>query len=270
MGTELMTRADHTDEAAPRRVERFRVAGPVGIDVSLGAGDITVHLAAAPEGTDSADGADVPADRVGPGSATDDEVVVELEHDPAAGGSWADGMHAMLNLFGSQFAEQFGGAWRANPDDAVTGARVEPLDGRILVHASETPALRNVPLAITIHAPADSGLAGKTSTADITVTGRAGGSDVSTSSGAVTVAELVNTSDRCHVRTGSGHVRLGTVAGGFDAQTSSGAVEVTAVSGSASATTGAGAVWFGEVTGAVFARTGSGSIAVADARSGTA
>src|SRR5699024_11489471 len=137
MGTELMPRADHTGESAPRRVVRLRVAGPVGIDVSLGAGDITVHLAAAPEGTDSADGADVPADRVGPGSATDDEVVVELEHDPAAGGSWADGMHAMLNLFGSQFAEQFGGAWRANPDDAVTGARVEHLDGRILVRSEE-------------------------------------------------------------------------------------------------------------------------------------
>src|SRR5699024_2996220 len=182
----------------------------------------------------------------------------------------AAGMHAMVNLVGSQFAEQFGGAWRANPDDAVTGARVEHLDGRILVRAPETPTLRNVPLAVTIHAPADSGLSGKTSTADITVTGRAGESNVSTGSGTVTMAEPVDTSDRCRVRTGAGHVRLGTVAGGFDAHTSSGAVEVTAVSGSASATTGAGAVWFGEVTGAVFARTGSGSIAVADARSGTA
>lgn len=249
-----MTTTDHTDDPTTRRIERFSTTEPVHIDVSLGTGNVTVHLAANPAGSESTEST--------PGT----EVVVELEHEPTAGGSWADGMNAMLNLFSSQFAEQFGNQWRGNPADALAQARVEQVGGRLVVHSPEALPLRGIPLAVTIHAPAGSDLSAKTSTGDVAVTGQLGRGDVSTSSGTVTLA---GTSDRCRARTGSGQLRLGAVSGELTARSSSGGVEVTAASGSASVVTGSGAVWFGEVTGDVLARTGSGNIAVADARSGT-
>src|SRR5699024_11023320 len=226
------------------------------LDVSLGAGDVTANLVATPQDTDTS------------GSANGGEVIVELEHAPAANGSWTDGMTAMLNLFGSQFAAQFGTRtqWRGDPADALAQARVEQSGRTIVVHAPDVWPLRGVAFSATIHAPAGSDLSGTSSAGDITVTGTAGRCDTSTGSGGVVLA---GSSERCRARTGSGYVRLGTVRDDLTVRSSSGAVEVSGVSGSASVVTGSAATWFGEVTGDVFARTGSGTIAVADARSGT-
>src|SRR5699024_2018626 len=86
VGAELMATTDETEDPAPRRVERFPTTEPVQLDVSLGAGSVTVDLVATPHDADTS------------GAADGDEVLVELAHDPRANGSWADDMAAMLNL----------------------------------------------------------------------------------------------------------------------------------------------------------------------------
>src|SRR5699024_1034677 len=177
------------------------------------------------------------------GAADGDEVLVELAHDPRANGSWADDMAAMLNLFGSEFTQQFGTPRRGDPAAALAQARVEQSGRTIVVHAPDARALRGITLNATIHAPAGSDLSGTSSAGDITVTGTAGRCETSTGSGAVTLA---GTSDYCRARTGSGQLRLGTVQHDLTVRSSSGAVEVSGVSGSANVVTGSGAAWFGE------------------------
>src|SRR5699024_4277473 len=151
-----MATTDETADPASRRVERFPTTEPVQLDVSLGAGSVTVHLVATPQDADTN------------GSADGGEVLVELEHDPTANGSWADDMAAMLNLFGSRFAEQFGTPRRGDPAAALAQVRVEQSGRTIVVHAPDAPALRGITLNATIHAPAGSDLSGTSSAGDIT------------------------------------------------------------------------------------------------------
>lgn len=233
-------------EQHPARNERFSVPGALEIEVTAGIGPVTVRLQEQPQ--DAA------------------EATVEVRHDPSARAPLADGMNAMLSWVGEQFGEQFGTGLQASPADALAQTRIEQTGNRLVVRAPQAMPARQVALAVTVHAPAGSAPAIKTSTADVTVTGTAGRVDISTGSGDVALDDI---RDTCRVRTGSGALRVRTVHDDLSVRTGGGNVEIAAVPGSASAVTSTGPVWFGETFGEVFARTGSGSIAVADARSGS-
>lgn len=230
------------------RDERFQVPGKLDIEVSISTGSVALHLAE-------------PRNEDGSGEAT-----VELRHDPSAGAPWTDGMNAMLSWVGEHFAEQFGTDLRASPADAIGQTRVEQVGGSLVVSSPSAMPARNVPLAVTVHAPTGSQLNIRTSTGDVTVTGDAGQREVSTGSGGITIERAAPESK---LRTGSGSVKLGAAPDGLNVRTGSGDTEIRALGGSAGVVTGSGAVWLGETTGEVLARTGSGNIAVADARSGT-
>lgn len=223
-----MTRQDPGEDNG--RTEHFTTATEPTIEVHIGAGDVTVHLADEQTGH------------------TAGEATVDIQHAPWAGPSWSDGMNAMLNLFGEQFASQFGTDPRPDPADAVARARVEQLGDRLVIASPKTMPARNVPLAVAVHAPAGSALRLRTASADVTVTGDAGTTEITT---------------------GSGDVRLARTSGGLSVRTGSGDTEVGRVDGSAGVVTSTGATSFGETHGEVFARTGTGEITISDGRSGT-
>ncbi|WP_433869675.1 DUF4097 family beta strand repeat-containing protein [Saccharopolyspora sp. CA-218241] len=79
---------------------------------------------------------------------------------------------------------------------------------------------------------------------------------------------IAHAADRANVRSGSGPLRLGTMAAGVQARSGSGDVEIAAVEGASTVATGSGAVWLGSVSADVLVRSGSGDIAVADAAEG--
>ena len=224
--------------------------GAIELEVTTGVGRVDVYLAEqTPDGT---------------------EATVEIRHDPSTTGPRPEGVNAMLGWVNEQFGEQLGELlgtdWRGSPADALAQTRIERTGSRLVVQPPQSMPARQIALAVTVHAPAGSAPAIKTSTAEVTVTGKASRVDISTGSGDVT---LDDTDGTCRVRTGSGAVRLRTVHDDLSVRTGSGSVEVAEVPGSASAVTGTGAVWFGQTSGDIFARTGSGNIAVADARSGS-
>jgi len=225
------------------RTQTFEVEGAVDLDVNVTLGRVTIELVEDAK-----------------------EASVEVRHDPDVREPWAQGVTSLLNWVSERFGDQLGGDLRGTPADALRQTRIERTGNRLVVHAPKALPLRNIPLAITVHAPAGTHLEIRAGSADVTVTGTCGRADVMSGTGEV---RLDRADGAATVRTGSGAIRLGPALSGLQVRTGSGAVEASSLSGSATLATGTGDIWLGSAAGEVLARSGSGAISVAEAASGT-
>lgn len=224
---------DATDEVIRR--ENFDAAGPIDVNVALGAGRVNIALAEEPG------------------------VSVEVRYDPTATNVWLQGLSNVLNWFGGQFGDDLDAA----KVTAVRETRIEMVDGRLIVHTPKRNHM--VPLAVTVRAPARSHLDVTAGSADIAVTGQAGRVRLHVGSGNVT---LDRADGAAEINSGSGALRLGPMLGGLSARSGTGEIEVSSVGGTTTLVTGSGDVWLGAVQSDVRVRTGSGDLTVADAASG--
>jgi hypothetical protein len=236
-----------TNEGVVRR-QSFEAEGPVELDLGTGGGAITVRLVDEPG------------------------VHVEVRHDPDAGSPWSQGVTNLMSWVSTQFGGQLGGQFgetvpegSSAEGEAVRQTRVDFADARLVVRTPKELQLRNVPISVSVQAPAGSHVEARSGAGDVTVTGRAGRLNLNTGSGRINADQAEGT---VRVDTGSGTVRLGPMAAGLRAKTGSGDVEVTAVGGASTVVTGSGDVWLGAVTGDVLARTGSGRVTIANAAAG--
>lgn len=235
-----------TEETTPAgeetvRIEDFDAEGPIEIDVNLAIGRVTIELS------------DEPGIRA------------EVRRDGGEQEPWVDGMTSLLSWVGERFGDQLGGAQGASVNDAVTQTRIEKIGNRLVVQAPKAWQLKNVPLGVTVRAPAGSHLEVRAGAADVTVAGIAGRADILTGSGKV---GLERADGSAIVRTGTGDVKLGATLSSLQLRTGSGGVEASSLCGSATIATGTGDVWLGEIAGEVLARSGSGDLSVADAAFG--
>lgn len=224
------------------RIEDFEADGPIEIDVSVTIGRVTVEL------------------------TEESGVHAEVKRDGGEQEPWVNGMTSLLSWVGERFGDQLGTDPRTSVDDAVRQTRIEKLGNRLVVQAPKAWQLRNVPLTVTVRAPAGSHLEVRAGAADVLVTGSAGRADILTGSGEV---GLERADGSAIIRTGTGDIKLGPTLSGLQLRTGSGHVEAASVGGSATVATGTGNVWLGAVAGEVLARTGSGDLSVADAASGS-
>lgn len=236
-----------SEEGLVRRVS-FEAAEPVELDLGTGGGAVTVRLVDEPG------------------------VHVEIRHEPGAGTAWTQGVTNLMSWVSTQFGGQIGGQFAESvpagstaEDEAVRQTRVDFTAGRLVVRTPKDLQLRNVPIAVSIQAPAGSHVEARTGAGDVTVSGPAGRLNLHTGSGRITADQAEGT---VHIDTGSGTVRLGPMAGGLRAKTGSGDVEVTAIGSASTVVTGSGDVWLGAVAGDVLARTGSGRVTIANAAAG--
>jgi Putative adhesin len=226
------------------RRESWPVGGVAELELSVDVGRIEVHL----------DHADEP------------EVRVEVRHDPAVGGMWAQGISGVINWIG----QATGGPGTEAEDLAAEAVRAAEITWsepgrRLVVRSSPELPLRLVPLVVTVTAPAGSRLAARTGAGDVEVTGRAGWAAVRTGSGEVDVAAVDGDTD---VTTGSGDLVLGEVAGRARLRTGSGTVRLASAGGATEIKAGSGDVALGSVSGDLGVRTGSGELRIEDARAG--
>jgi hypothetical protein len=226
--------ADEPQDEIVRR-ENFDAAGPLEIDVALGAGKVTVALVEEPGAS------------------------VELRYDESSANPWLAGLSSMLSWFGGQFGDSSDEAKIA----VIRDTRVDLVGKRLLVHAPKR--FHMVPIAVTVRAPAGSHLALNAGGADMTVTGPAGRVNLHTGSGTVTMDRA---DGQAEIHSGSGALRLGPMLGGLKARSGSGEIEVSSVGGATTLITGSGDVWLGAVQSDVQVRTGSGDLTVADAACG--
>lgn len=229
-----------TEENVLPRTEEFQVDGPIELDVSVTLGRVEIVL----------DGSVARA---------------ELRHDPAVREPWVDDMSNLLSWVGERFGGQSAGS-ENSPVEAIRQTRVELVGNRLVVHGPKAWALRNIPLSMTVHAPAGSHLEVRAGAAEVKVTGAAGRADILTGSGEVSVERADGSAI---IRTGTGNIKLGPALSGLQLRTGSGDVEATSLAGSATLATGTGDVWLGAVAGDVMARSGSGDLSVAEAASGS-
>ncbi|MEU4523709.1 DUF4097 family beta strand repeat-containing protein [Amycolatopsis sp. NPDC024027] len=241
MSEEQTTPAEEPNDELVR-IDEFETDVPLELDVSVTIGRVEVVL----EG--------------------DSGARVELRHDQGEQQPWVAGVNSLLSWVGERFGDQLGVDPGASPAEAVRQSRIEKLGNRLVVQAPKAWQLRNVALAVKVHAPAGSHVEVRAGAADVTVTGSAGRVDLLTGSGEV---KLDRADGSATIRTGSGAVKLGPTLGGLQLRSGSGPVEASSISGSATLATGTGDVWLGAVSGEVMARTGSGDLSVADAASGS-
>jgi putative adhesin len=218
------------------RQENFDAAEPLDIDVTLGAGRVTIALVEEPGAS------------------------VEVRYEPSASSPWLQGLANMLDWFG---AGQFGGSGQAAAETVVRETRIDLVGRRLVVQSPRQHHL--IPLAVTIRAPAGSNLDVTVGSADMTVTGPAGKVKLHAGSGSVT---LDRADGAAEINSGSGALRLGPMLAGLRARSGSGEIEVSSVGGATTLVTGSGDVWLGAVQADVRVRTGSGDISVADAACG--
>ncbi|MEU5262630.1 DUF4097 family beta strand repeat-containing protein [Amycolatopsis sp. NPDC021455] len=224
------------------RIDEFETDVPLELDVSVTIGRVEIVL------------------------EDDSGARVELRHDRGEQQPWVAGVNSLLSWVGERFGDQLGVDPSASPAEAVRQSRIEKLGNRLVVSAPKAWQLRNVALAVKVHAPAGSHVEVRAGAADVTVTGSAGRVDLLTGSGEV---KLDRADGSATIRTGSGGVKLGPTLGGLQLRSGSGHVEASSIAGSATLATGTGDVWLGAVSGEVMARTGSGDLSVADAASGS-
>ncbi|MDQ7810180.1 DUF4097 family beta strand repeat-containing protein [Amycolatopsis sp. A133] len=241
MSEERTTPAEEPNDELVR-IDEFETDVPLELDISVTIGRVEVVL----EG--------------------DSGARVELRHDQGEQQPWVTGVNNLLSWVGERFGDQLGVDPAASPAEAVRQSRIEKLGNRLVVQAPKAWQLRNVALAVKVHAPAGSHVEVRAGAADVTVTGSAGRVDLLTGSGEV---KLDRADGSATIRTGSGAVKLGPTLGGLQLRSGSGHVEASSITGSATLATGTGDVWLGAVSGEVMARTGSGDLSVADAASGS-
>jgi hypothetical protein len=223
------------DENVARK-QNFDASGPLDIDVSLGAGRVTIALVEEPGAS------------------------VEVRYDPSASNPWMQGLSNVLTWFGGQFGGDAGDEAKVS---AVRETKIDLVGRRLYVHTPKRHRL--VPLAVTVRAPAGSHLEVNAGSADMTVTGPAGQVKLETGSGAVTMDRA---DGQAEIKSGSGALRLGPMLAGLRARSGSGEIEVSSVGGATTLITGSGDVWLGAVQSDVRVRTGSGDLTVADAACG--
>ncbi|HJQ48813.1 MAG TPA: DUF4097 family beta strand repeat-containing protein [Amycolatopsis sp.] len=238
-----MTEQSEQPEHDTVRTQTFPVDGPVELNLEVTLGRVEIELSA---------------------GAT--EAAVEVRHDPTVREPWAQGVTSLLSWVSERFGDQIGGDLRGTPADALRQARIERTGNRLVVHASKALPLRNIPLAVMVHAPAGTHLSIRAGSADVTVTGTCGRADVLSGTGEV---KLERAEGAAVVRTGSGAIRLGPTPAGLQLRTGSGDVEAASLSGSATLATGTGDIWLGATSGEVLVRSGSGDVTVAEAAGGS-
>lgn len=230
-----------SDAADVIRTDAFSADGPVDLDLHIGTGSLDIEL--------------TPADG-------DAAVQVDVRHDPAAGQPWSQGLASALSWVNEQFGDQFDADLLGSAQAAVDQTRIELLGSRLTVRAPKALPLRHLPLAITVRAPEGSRLEVRTTSARVTLTGRAARAEVTTTSGDVSLERV---DGEVQVRTGGGDVRLAAVEAAGGVVTSTGSVWIARVEiGSDDELTvrsGSGDLAVTAVTrGAVSLRSGSGDV----------
>ncbi len=117
-------------------------------------------------------------------------------------------------------------------------------------------------LDVSISIPLTSELAVKTGSADITVDGTVGTSDIKSGSGGVRLADLAGGS---LVETGSGDVSIDLAQGELRVKSGSGEVGIEHTEGAVAVSTGSGSVRIGTANGQTAVKTGSGDLKVGEA-----
>jgi hypothetical protein len=252
-----LSKDEWPDESAGLvRQQSWPVDGPAELELSLDVGRIRVRL-------DEQDG-----DGVDP-AGREQEVRVEVRHDPAAGGTWSQGISGLLSWLGGSPDGGGGPAGELErlADEAVRAAEISWSDEsrRLVVRSTSELPLRVVPLAVTVSAPPRSRLAARAGSGDVRVTGTAGWTAVRTGSGEIAVAAVDGEAD---VTTGSGDIELGPIAGRTRVRTGSGAVALARAGGPTEIRASSGDVTVHEVAADLGVRTGSGEVTVADAHAG--
>lgn len=232
------------------RQESRTVAGPADLDVAVDVGRVEVHLEDA--GTSAAD-----EDATGANAPGELEIRVEVRHDPAAAGGWAQRLGEVASWLGSVGAAPDTDAGDGPVSAGADAVRATDITWSAPGASGEAPTLtvrsttelplRMVPLVVTVWAPAGSRVTARTGAGDVAVTGRAGRATVRTGAGTATTADVDGDAE---VTTGSGDVRVGAVAGSTDIKAGNGDVAI------------------GEVRADVGVRTGTGAVSVADALAG--
>ena len=264
------------------RQESRPVDGPAELDLAVDVGRVDVYLEEPADDVTAPD--EAPPDAASPDAAVPEattgsdpgiagrQVRVEVRHDLAATGGWAQRLGEVASWLGA-----VGSPPDAVPDagdggvDAVRAAEIswstaEPGDAAALTVRSSTDLpLRMVPLVVTVWAPAGSRVTARTGAGDVTVLGRSGRATVRTGAGTARTGDVEGDAD---ITTGSGDVAVGAVRGRARIRTGSGAVTVAALSGTTDVKAGSGDVTLGEVAADVGVRTGTGAVQVADARAG--
>jgi len=253
------------------RQESRTAAGPADLDVAIDVGRIEVRLT---EGAgDSSEENEAEGNAAEGNAPGEQEVRVEVRHDPTATGGWAQRLGEVASWLGSVGAGP-------DPDDRPVSAGADAVRAAeiswgapgaggeapsLTVRSTADLPLRMVPLVVTVWAPVGSRVTARTGAGDVDVTGRAGRATLRTGAGTATTADVEGDAE---VTTGSGDVVLGAVGGRARVRTGSGAVRIGAVAGTTDVKAGSGDVTLGEVSADVGVRTGTGAVAVADARSG--
>jgi len=244
-----LTREQSWPCTGPAELELLVDVGPVRVELASGPDEAAAGLGATGPG-DTGQG-DIGPDAPGQGATGQGTVRVEVRHDPAAGPGWVQGLTGLISWLGSTGPFQ---APARDPAalacDAVAATEISwtAASRRLVVRSPEELPLRMVPLVVTVHAPASSRVTARTTAGDVTVTGPAGRSDVTSGSGDIMLDAVEGPS---RMRTGSGQVDLGATTGRTDIRTGSGDVRV------------------GAFDGELRVRAGSGDVTVSDARSGS-
>ena len=242
--------------STPSRTERFTVTGPTGTLVEIDAGRVAVHLE--------------------PASGTS-ELHVEVAADPEGAPGWVRGLAGLVDAAGG-LEQRFGFDLGAipglgvrsgeDPEEraarAVAAVEIVLADGRLAVRGPREVALRTVPLAVTLRAPAGGDVMVRAGAAPVDVTGRPGELDVRTT-GRVDVAEVAA---RGSVRCGAGDVSVGRVGAVLRVKGGAGDVSLGEVTAPAEVVTGSGSVSVDRLAADLTVRCGSGNVTVRDATSG--
>ncbi len=236
------------------RQEQFAVEGPTDSVVEIDAGRVEVRLEAS------------------------SEVRVEVTADFEGAPGWVRGLAGLVDAagglerrFGFDLGAVPGLGLRPGEDPeeraarAVEAVEIGLVDGRLTVRGPREVALRTVPLAVTVHAPTDSGVTVRAGAAPVEVTGRPGVVEISTT-GTVTLDEVVA---RSSVRCGAGDVSIRRVAGVLRLKGGAGDVTLDDVGAPVEVVTGSGSVTADRVAADLSVRCGSGDITVRDASAGS-
>ena len=232
------------------RQESRTAAGPADLDVAVDVGRVEVHLdeaAGADGGAGDGDGGDGGGSNADGNAPGEQEVRVEVRHDPAAAGGWAQRIGEVASWLGSVGAAPDTDDGTASAGaDAVRAAEISwsaPGAGgeapTLTVRSTTDLPLRMVPLVVTVWAPAGSRVTARTGAGDVSVTGRSGRATVRTGAGTATTADVDGDAE---VTTGSGDVVLGAVGGRARIRTGSGAIRIGAVAGATDVKAGSGDV----------------------------
>ncbi|MCW2632550.1 MAG: hypothetical protein JWR88_1512 [Pseudonocardia sp.] len=239
-GQDAAESREATGRPAERR-ETFDSAGPAELDLTIGAGRVSVALA---EGT---------------------EVTVSVRADASAGRGWTQSLSDLIGWLSEATGADLAGADLAQK--AVDGVEItwSEIGRRLVVRPPTELPLKSVPLILVVTAPTGSRVDVNSGSAAVTVTGSAGNVGVRTGSGEVDV-EAVD--GDVEVSTGSGGVSIGPVTGRSRLRAGSGRISVDSVGGPSEVKAGSAEVRLGAVHADLSARTGSGDLTVADAHGG--